>query len=311
MQAAIELDQVSKVYRRALKTKAVSALSDVSLAVQPGEVFGYLGANGAGKTTTVKILLRLARPSHGTARIMGLKPGGTIRHRIGYLPEAPYFPDFLSPVELLTFYARLFGLNGPARNRRIAEVLELVGIAHRKDSILRTFSKGMIQRVGLAQALLNDPDILFLDEPTSGLDPLARRDIRDLILDLKSRGKTVFLNSHLLSEVELICDRVAILRRGRLMRIGTVDEMVSREGVEIVVSSNGAGLPERLAALRADPATDRPDLEEGTTRLIVEHHSDIPHVLRAALDAGVSIVSLNPRRETLEEVFVRIEQGGQ
>jgi ABC-2 type transport system ATP-binding protein len=172
--------------------------------------------------------------------------------------------------------------------------------------VLRTFSKGMIQRVGLAQALLNDPEILFLDEPTSGLDPLARREIRDIILGLKARGKTVFLNSHLLSEVELVCDRVAILRRGRLMRLGTVDELVAREGVEIIVRANGTPLPERLMALRHPGA---PDQDEGTVRLLVERTDEVPGVLRAALDANVPIVSLNPRRETLEDVFVRIERG--
>lgn len=305
MQPAIELEHVSKVYRRVFGTKPVAALTDVSLTVAPGEVFGYLGANGAGKTTTVKILLRLARPSRGTARLMGRRPGGRIRHRIGYLPEAPYFPDFLTPVELLNFYARLFSIPAPHRAHRISEVLERVGIAHRSHSVLRTFSKGMVQRVGLAQALLNDPDILFLDEPTSGLDPIARRDIRDLILDLKAQGKTVFLNSHLLSEVEMVCDRVAILRRGELMRTGTVDELVSREGVEIEVAADGVSLPDQLSALQAEA----PDPAGGTLRLIVEHRADVPRVLRATLDAGVTVVSVNPRRETLEEVFVRIERG--
>ncbi|HEY3265879.1 MAG TPA: ABC transporter ATP-binding protein [Armatimonadota bacterium] len=305
MQSAIELDHLTKVYRSLAGGKRTTALDDVSLSVAPGEVFGYLGSNGAGKTTTVKILLRLARPTHGTARLMGERPGGRIRHRIGYLPEAPYFPDFLTPVELLTFYARIFGLNGAARRQRIDHVLELVGIAGRRDSVLRTFSKGMTQRVGLAQALLNEPDILLLDEPTSGLDPLGRREIRDIILDLKEKGKTVFLNSHLLSEVELICDRVAILRRGKLMRLGTVDELVSRGGVEVVLRSNGVGLPAGLTALRCD----KEDLEAGMARLIVERDDEVPSVLRAALDADVEVVSVNPQRETLEDLFVRIERG--
>jgi ABC-2 type transport system ATP-binding protein len=234
-QPVIEIDHLEKTYRSLVKRRTVRALTDVTLEVGEGEVFGYLGSNGAGKTTTVKILLNLARPTHGHARILGHSPGGSVRSRIGYLPEAPYFYDFLTPVELLTFYARVFGMSGSLRRRRIDETLELVGITDRRDSQLRSFSKGMTQRVGLAQALLNDPDVLFLDEPTSGLDPMGRREIRDIILALKARGKTVFLNSHLLSEVELVCDRVAILKRGQLMRVGKVDDLVARGGVDIRV----------------------------------------------------------------------------
>jgi ABC-2 type transport system ATP-binding protein len=310
MPPAIELEGLTKVYRSVLpvgERKTVVALDGVSLSVPAGEIFGYLGSNGAGKTTTIKILLRLARPTRGTARVMGERPGGPVRARIGYLPESPYFYDFLTPVELLTFYARLFGLNGRRRRQRIQEVLERVGIAHRKDGILRTFSKGMTQRVGLAQALLNDPDILFLDEPTSGLDPVARHDMRNLILGLKAEGKTVFLNSHQLSEVELMCDRVAILQRGRLIRLGAVGDLVKRGGVEIVVRSDGAALPAPLAAAAAPPAAGQ---EADEARLVVEDEAAAPAILRAALDAGVPIVSVNPRRETLEELFVRLEKEG-
>jgi ABC-2 type transport system ATP-binding protein len=310
MPPAIELEGLTKVYRSALpigERKTVVALDGVSLSVPLGEIFGYLGSNGAGKTTTIKILLRLARPTTGKARVMGERPGGPVRARIGYLPESPYFYDFLTPVELLTFYARLFGLNGRRRKQRIQEVLERVGIAHRKDGILRTFSKGMTQRVGLAQALLNDPDILFLDEPTSGLDPVARHDMRNLILGLKAEGKTVFLNSHQLSEVELMCDRVAILQRGRLIRLGAVGDLVKRGGVEIVVRSGGAALPAALAVAAAIPAEGQ---EADEARLIVEDEAAAPSLLRAALDAGVPIISVNPRRETLEELFVRLEKEG-
>jgi ABC-2 type transport system ATP-binding protein len=310
MPPAIELEGLTKVYRPWLSVggrKTVVALDGVNLSVPPGEVFGYLGSNGAGKTTTVKILLRLARPSRGTARVMGAQPGGPIRENIGYLPESPYFYDFLTPVELLTFYARIFGLNGSKRKERIQQVLERVGIAHRKDSVLRTFSKGMTQRVGLAQALLNDPAILFLDEPTSGLDPVARHEMRNLILGLKAEGKTVFLNSHQLSEVELICDRVAILQRGKLVRLGAVGDLVKRGGVEIVVRAKGADLPSALVAMAA-PGSAGPDADE--MRFLLENEAETPHVLRAALDAGADVVSVNPRRETLEELFVRIETEG-
>jgi ABC-2 type transport system ATP-binding protein len=302
---AISLEHVSKEYRSLLGRRSVTALEDVSLQVLPGEVFGFLGANGAGKTTTVKILLRLARPTAGRARIFGLPPGGAVRHRIGYVPESPYFYEFLTPFELLDFYAGIFGIPGRERKRRIQRALEQVGIGERSNSPIRTFSKGMVQRVGLAQALLNEPDVLFLDEPTSGLDPLARREIRDIILDLKSRGKTLFINSHLLSEVELVCDRVAILKRGRLVRTGTIDELVSREGVEVVVSLDGGGVPASLGAFVVESAaTD----ETGTVRLRLPDEGAVPDALRALLAAGLHIVSVNPHRDTLEEVFVRIER---
>ncbi|HEY3412309.1 MAG TPA: ABC transporter ATP-binding protein [Armatimonadota bacterium] len=301
MQPAIEITGLRKTYRSRFPRRNVHALDDVTLAVAPGEVFGYLGSNGAGKTTTVRILLGLARPSGGSARLMGRLPGGPNRSRVGYLPESPYFYDFLTPVELLTFYCRVFGISGVNRRHRIAEVLDLVGIADRRDSPLRAFSKGMTQRVGLAQALLNDPDVLFLDEPTSGLDPMGRRDIRDIILALKSRGKTVFLNSHLLSEVEQICDRVAILKAGRLMSIGTVNELISRGGVEICVRASAENLPGSASSLAVGEPTD------GVLRLVVERESDTPAVLRALMDAGIEIISMNPRRETLEDVFIRIE----
>lgn len=297
----IEIDHLGKTYRSLIKRRSVKALDDVSLDVGEGEVFGYLGSNGAGKTTTVKILLNLGRPTHGHARILGHSPGGAVRARIGYLPESPYFYDFLTPVELLTFYARVFGISGALRRRRIDETLELVGITDRRDSQLRSFSKGMTQRVGLAQALLNDPDVLFLDEPTSGLDPMGRREIRDIILSLKSRGKTVFLNSHLLSEVELVCDRVAILKRGQMMRLGRVDDLVSRGGVEIHVNGDKRTLPSALLHMVSTPC------ENGSIKLVVEHEVEAPAVVRSILDSGFDLVSFNPRRETLEDVFVRIE----
>lgn len=297
----IQIEHLGKTYRSLIKRRTVRALEDVSLDVREGEVFGYLGSNGAGKTTTVKILLNLARPTHGRARILGRSPGGAVRSRIGYLPESPYFYDFLTPVELLTFYARIFGINGSLRRRRIDETLEHVGITDRRDSQLRSFSKGMTQRVGLAQALLNDPDVLFLDEPTSGLDPMGRREIRDIILALKARGKTVFLNSHLLSEVELVCDRVAILKRGQMMRLGRVDELVSRGGVEIIAHGSRTALAANLLDFVAPPC------DNGTIRLVVEDEAEAGAVVRSVLDGGLDLVSFNPRRETLEDVFVRIE----
>ena len=300
MPPAIELRDITKVYRTGLRRKPVVALDGVTLDVQPGEIFGFLGANGAGKTTAVKILLRLARPTKGNAHILGHRPGGRTRYRIGYVPESPYFYDFLTPNELLAYYGKLFGLGRAESKRRTADVLNRVGMAHRADAQLRTFSKGMVQRVGLAQSLLNDPEVLFLDEPTSGLDPLARREIRDIILSLKAHGTTVFLNSHLLSEVELICDRVGILRSGRLVKLGAVDDLVRRAGVEVVMRCQPSRVP---GGLICEPGDD------GTLTVVVEREEHLPATLRALLDVNATIVSVNPRRETLEDLFISIQRG--
>ena len=223
---AIETTGLRKAYRGKV------VLHDLSLTVAPGEVFGFLGPNGAGKTTTVKILLGLVRPTAGAARIFGLPAGDReARRQVGYLPENFRFHDWLTGAGLLDFHGRLAGLSAAERRSRIPEVIARVGLAGRGDERIRTYSKGMTQRIGLAQAIFHGPDLVLLDEPTSALDPVGRREVRDLIRSLRDDGVTVFLNSHLLSEVELVCDRVAIVDRGRVVRSGRLTELLGGASV--------------------------------------------------------------------------------
>lgn len=210
-------------------------LDGVSLSVARGETFGLLGPNGAGKTTLQKTILGLVRPSSGTVEVFGSSPSEVqVRSRIGYLPENPYFYTYLSGREFLAFCGGLFGLSSEVLKPRIIELLELVGMTHAADTQLRKYSKGMLQRIGIAQALINDPELIFLDEPMSGLDPVGRRQLREIILRLKAQGKTLFFNSHILSDVTEICDRVAIMLRGKIVAIGTVAELTATESLEDV-----------------------------------------------------------------------------
>src|SRR6187399_2582010 len=239
MTAAIETDELTKDYKVGFwRPRPYRALDRLTLSVEPGEVFGFLGPNGAGKTTTLKLLMQLVYPTSGTASILG-RPLGDLemKRRIGYLPENPYFYDYLTAEELLTYFASLFGYKGPDRAARVARLLDEVGLGAERRLQLRKFSKGMIQRVGLAQALINDPEVVFLDEPMSGLDPLGRRDVRQLILRLRDEGRTVFFSSHILSDAETLCSRVAILAKGRLMATGRLSEMLAfrTQGWEVIV----------------------------------------------------------------------------
>src|SRR6266849_9697408 len=224
----VQTEQLSKIFRVGFRGKRVTAVDGLSLEVRRGEVFGFLGPNGAGKTTTLKILMGLIYPTSGTARLFNLDMGDPrAKTRLGFLPESPYFYDYLTSREFLEFYGYLFGLWGAVLGKRVDELLELVGMTHAKDLQLRKFSKGMLQRVGVAQALINDPELVVLDEPMSGLDPIGRKEIRDLILELRAEGKTVLYSTHILSDVELTCDRVAIVVRGRLRDSGPLDKLLS------------------------------------------------------------------------------------
>src|SRR3989442_5033591 len=230
------------------------ALDGLNLCVERGEIFGLLGPNGAGKTTTLKVLLRLIFPSSGTARILGKDIADvSVHHRIGYLPEQPYFYDHLTAEEVLNFAGELFGLPASERRRRVASLLERVGLEESRNVPLRKFSKGMLQRVGIAKALINDPELVFLDEPMSGLDPLGRREVRDLILELKAAGKTVFFSTHILSDAETLCDRVAILNRGRLQGCGGLRNILQVEiaSTEIVLED-----PKKNALIALQRYTD-------------------------------------------------------
>jgi ABC-2 type transport system ATP-binding protein len=304
---AIRTDGLTKHYTVGFwRPRPYVALDALSLTVGQGEVFGFLGPNGAGKTTTLKLLMQLIFPTAGRAEILGRPVGDVaIRRRIGYLPENPYFYDYLTAEELLEYFAGLFGFDARERRQRSARLLDEVGIGAERRLQLRKFSKGMLQRVGIAQALVNDPDVVFLDEPMSGLDPLGRRDIRQLILRLRDRGCTVFFSSHVLSDAEALCSRVAILARGRLVASGLLSDLLAFQvrGWELVVHS--------VTAAAVEAATRRGDVVQ-SVRLGADRYSlelplaTAPESLLAALARdGAQLVSLNPIRDTLEDYFVR------
>ncbi len=283
------------------------ALDALSLDVAQGEAFGFLGPNGAGKSTTLKLLMQLIYPSAGRAEILGRPVGDPgVRRRIAFLPENPYFYDNLTAEEVLTYFAGLFGYAGTDRRRRVAAALDAVGIGPERRIQLRRYSKGMVQRVGLAQVLINDPEVIFLDEPMSGLDPIGRRMVRELILRLRDRGATVFFSSHVLSDAEAVCNRVAILARGRLVASGSLTEMVDFQvrGWELIV----ANLPEHLAGeLGAAHSLTR--LPNGRHELQLPSDAAPEHVMAQLSAAGARLVSINPVRQTLEDVFVQHVSG--
>ena len=304
---AVEIDTLTKDYEVGfLRKRKVRALDGLSLTVERGEIFGFLGANGAGKTTTLKLLMRLMYPTSGGARILGRDIGETAMHAdIGYLPEHPYFYDYLTARELLEYCAELFGYAAAERRRRAADLLARVRLEEKSwDKQLRKFSKGMLQRVGLAQALVNDPAVVFLDEPMSGLDPVGRREVRDLIASLRTTGTTVFMCSHILSDIEVLCDRAAVLRKGRLAHIGRLEELRGAGGarpMEVVVAAED---PARLGAALAPHGNACLTATPGGARVEVPTESDVDEVLRALRASGARLVAVQPVGNPLEELFV-------
>jgi len=305
MAAAISIEQLSKDYFVGFwRPRPYRALDSLTLEVEHGEVFGFLGPNGAGKTTTLKLLMQLVYPTSGRATILGRPVGDrAAKQRLGYLAENPYFYDHLTAEELLAYFAGLFGYRGEECRARVARMLDLVQIGAERRMQLRKFSKGMIQRVGLAQALINDPEIVFLDEPMSGLDPLGRREVRSLILRLRDEGRTVFFSSHILSDAETLCSRVAILAKGRLLATGRLADMLAfrAQGWDAVVEGLA---PESLARLgagvvRAERIADGQYAIEFTAD---RQPADIVAVIG---EAGGRLLSLSPVRETLEDFFVK------
>ena len=284
------------------------ALDSLTLEVGAGEIFGFLGPNGAGKTTTLKLLMQLVFPTSGEAELLGRPVGDrSVKQRIGYLPENPYFYDYLTAEELLAYFAGLFGYPPAERRARASRLLDEVGIGAERRMQLRKFSKGMIQRVGIAQALLNDPEVVFLDEPMSGLDPIGRRDVRSLILQLGERGCTVFFSSHVLSDAEALCSRVAILSRGRLVTAGKLTDMLAFQvrGWELVATH----ITEVLARSLELRARRISRLSEGRYAIELPLDPAPDRLLAELAAAGARLVSLNPIRETLEDFFVQqIEQ---
>jgi len=304
----VQTEQLSKVFRVGFWGKKVTAVDGINLEVRPGEVFGFLGPNGAGKTTTLKMLMGLIYPTSGTARLFGRELGDPqTKARLGFLPESPYFYDYLTSREFLGFYGHLFGLGGSVLGKRIDELLELVGMTHAKDLQLRKFSKGMLQRVGVAQALINDPELVVLDEPMSGLDPIGRKEVRDLILRLKESGKTVLFSSHILHDAEVLCDRVAMILKGRLVACGRVTDLLDQGAnhqVELIVDRLS---PEGLDHLR--PLTDKVVMQGDRMLVVLRSQQQVGGALEIIRAAKARLVSLTPQKGSLEDLFIREVEG--
>ena len=301
----VEIHNLTKDYEVGFfRKRKVRALDGLSLSVNANEIFGFLGANGAGKTTTLKLLMRLIFPSSGTASILGHDIDDVRMHqRIGYVPENPYFYDYLTARELLEYCGQIFGQDASERKKRAATLLSRVRLDEKKwDTQLRKFSKGMLQRVALAQSLINDPEVVFLDEPMSGLDPVGRREVRDLIAALRDEGKTVFMCSHILSDIEVLCDRVAILKRGQLAQVGYLDELRrTTEGpnrMEVMATGTDAEtLKQHL------PETEIAPTPRGL-RIEISSEDEIDRVLTGLRKVGGKVVSVQPVKQSLEELFL-------
>jgi ABC-2 type transport system ATP-binding protein len=300
---AVETLELTKDYAVGfLRKTRKRALDHLTFQVGAGEVFGLLGPNGAGKSTTLKLLLRLISPSEGSGRILGLALDDVAMHaRLGYLAENPYFYDHLTAREILNYAAELFGMGRDERRRRVSELIESVGLAGSADVALRKFSKGMLQRTGIAQALINDPELVILDEPMSGLDPLGRREVRDLILKLKAAGKTILFSTHILSDAEMLCDRVAILHRGCLQGCGELRTILGLgvTATEIVLENPSASVLEELGAL-----SSRMVRTGERVRVEIAEVSGVTPAIEAILRQGGRIVSLNPVKLSLEDYFM-------
>jgi ABC-2 type transport system ATP-binding protein len=298
----VEIENLTKDFSIGFwKERPLRALDNLCLQVHRGEIFGFLGPNGAGKSTTIKILMHLLHPTSGKARILGDPVDNVPMHqRIGYLPENPYFYDYLTPAELLTYMGRLFGLGRAELPRRVDSLLESVGLREARNLQLRKFSKGMVQRIGIAQALINDPEIVFLDEPMSGLDPLGRMEVRRIITALKAKGVTVFFSSHVLPDVEALCDRIAILNKGKLQETGTLDDIlkVRIEGYEVILSGLHGEAPDEIRGI-----CDEIRSMEDRLHIRVADRERMEALIAFIFRQGLELISVNPIRPSLEEHF--------
>jgi ABC-2 type transport system ATP-binding protein len=305
---AIETRNLRKVFKQGSK-KEIVALDDFNINVEQGTIFGLLGPNGAGKTTLIKILMSITFPTSGTAAILGRDISETeVKRRIGYLPENHKYPNYFKGGEVLRYFGRLSGIEGAELETRINYLLELVNLTNWKNSKVKIYSKGMMQRLGLAQALINDPDLIFLDEPTDGVDPIGRKEIRDILETLKNEGKTVFLNSHLLSEVELITDKVAILNKGKLIKEGKVNELTEQKHEYRLVFS-----PAEDAEMKLNDLNLRRG-EKGDFILQVNTPEELNRILDVIRGRGITIIEMSPYKKSLEDMFISIikkaEEGG-
>ena len=297
---AIETFGLEKTYTVGFwRKRPRCALRRLNLAVEEGEVFGYLGPNGAGKTTTLKLLMGLIYPTSGSARILGMPIyDPRVKAQIGFLPEQPYFYDYLTARELLEYYAQLSGVEARERSRRIDAVLGRVGLNDVGGAQLRKFSKGMLQRVGIAQAILHEPKVIFLDEPMSGLDPVGRREVRDLMEGLKQEGKTIFFSTHILSDAEALCDRVAILHKGELRSIGVIADLTSSVRGKVEVMWQGSVVPPAIRSLSAECH------QTGEMTRVIVTEDQLDAAIDALRRANLKLVSVTPVRATLEDYFV-------
>lgn len=302
---AIETEGLTKDFLLGFwRPRPFRALDSLTLSVDEGEVFGFLGPNGAGKSTTLKLLMQLIYPTSGSAKIFGRPVGDrAVKQRVGFLAENPYYYDYLTAEELLAYFARLFGYQGAEVTARVSRVLDEVAMGRERRMRLRALSKGLLQRVGLAQALLNDPELIFLDEPMSGLDPLGRRHVRDLILRLRQRGCTIFFSSHILSDAESLCSRVAIMAQGRMVASGHVSDMLAFElkGWELIV----ANVTETALGNLGTRIRSHTPLAHGQVMLSLPPDSEPERVMAELRAGGATLVSIHPVRETLEDYFVK------
>jgi len=304
----VRVENLVKDFRPGLGLRRKRVLHGISFEVQEGEIFGFVGPNGAGKTTTLKILMDLIRADEGRASILGSDVGETaFRRHVGYLPENPYFYDYLTGRELLHFYARLSGVTAGRRAGRVDALLRLVGLSHASDARLRTYSKGMLQRVGIAQALVHEPKVIFLDEPMSGLDPIGRKEVRDLILRLRNEGKTVFMSTHILPDVEMTCDRVAIIVNGRIRHESAIDQIFadSEREADLVLANLPPEIPGQLEEVFGVTLRGHGDRIEVRVR-----EKDVQGVLQSALAVGAQVISVTPHRVSLESIFLNVVEEG-
>lgn len=301
---SIEVNNLTKVYDSRFKKNAVTALKDFNLNVESGSIFGLLGPNGAGKTTLIKILLGITFPTKGSASILREDISNyNVRKKIGYLPENHKFPNYLTGPEVLTYFSKLSGYENPNLNKRIDDMLALVKMDQWKKMKIKKYSKGMMQRLGLAQAMINDPELIFLDEPTDGVDPIGRKEIRDILVDVKNQGKTIFLNSHLLSEVELITDRVAILNKGIMLREGDVKELtISKELFKITIK--GEPDEDNIKSALQDFLISK--LEKNIVYVKLDSSDEIDKVIDSLRKNNFSILSVENQKNTLEDMFISL-----
>jgi ABC-2 type transport system ATP-binding protein len=305
---ALQTVDLTKHYRPGpFKRKNIPALEKVSLSVEQGEIFGLLGPNGAGKTTFVKLLLSIALPTSGTASVLGHALGQrALKEQCGYLPESHRYPGFLTALDTLIFFGRLNGLPESALKDKAKSLLEMVGLKDWAKIKTKKFSKGMLQRLGLAQALVNDPKLLFLDEPTDGVDPIGRKEIRDLLLRLKGEGTTIFLNSHLLSEIEMMCDRVAILNKGKVVRTGTISELTAQKLAYIIQLS--APISEDLRA-RLSQSHFSLEFKETNLTVTLKDKSELNSIIDTLRAGGIGIEGMTQQKTSLEDYFIQLVKG--